>query len=131
MKFVVQELPYLDNWRWLSRQIRCGLDPNEPRLIEHYLAEGRYLARCTGTSSWMVSMTSFRLMIDSASDQALPWHWRCLCLDQAWRPLRDLRNAAHTPSQLQLWQQCAGILARCELLPSIPFTDLLQGYSDE
>lgn len=40
MKSVLRELPYLENWRWLSRRIRCALDPDEPRLIEHYLAEG-------------------------------------------------------------------------------------------
>ena len=43
MKSVLRELPYLENWRWLSRRIRCALEPDEPRLIEHYLAEGRYL----------------------------------------------------------------------------------------
>ena len=38
MKPVLRELPYLENWRWLSRRIRCALEPDEPRLIEHYLA---------------------------------------------------------------------------------------------
>jgi hypothetical protein len=131
MSTAVHELPYLQNWRWLSRQIRCALVPNEPRVIDHYLAEGRYLARFTPTPSWSVAHTSFRLLLDTAQDQALPWHWRGLCLDQAWRPLRDLRNAADTPHHLKQWQACAQQLARCELLPSIPVTDLLQGYSDE
>jgi len=131
MKPVVQELPHLQNWRWLSRQIRCALDPHEPRLIDHYFAEGRYLARFTAVPRWTVAATSFNLMLDTATDQALPWHWRCLCLDQAWRPLRDLRGAAFEPAQVRQWQHQAHRLARCELLPSIPLTDLLQGYSDE
>ena len=33
MSSVLHEDPYLESWRWMSRQIRCGLDPNEPRLI--------------------------------------------------------------------------------------------------
>ena len=131
MRNAVRDLSYLDNWRWLGRQIRCALVPDEPRVIDHYLAEGRYLARFTPTPSWSVAHTSFRLLLDTARDQALPWHWRGLCLDQTWRPLRDLRNAVQHPHHLRQWQACAHQLARCELLPSIPFTDLLQGYSDE
>ena len=87
MSSVLHEDPYLESWRWMSRQIRCGLDPNEPRLIEHYLNEGRYLACCTATHPWTIAETSLRLLIDTASDIALPWHWRSLCMDQAWRPL--------------------------------------------
>ena len=51
MNAVLHEDPYLESWRWMSRQIRCCLDPNEPRLIEHYLNEGRYLACFTATHS--------------------------------------------------------------------------------
>ena len=50
MSSALHEQPYLESWRWMSRQIRCGMDPDEPRLIDHYLAEGRYLACCTATS---------------------------------------------------------------------------------
>lgn len=39
MSTALHEQPYLESWRWMSRQIRCALDPDEPRLIEHYLAE--------------------------------------------------------------------------------------------
>lgn len=72
MKSVLRELPYLENWRWLSRRIRCALDPDEPRLIEHYLAEGRYLVCCTETSPWTVALTAFRLLLDTACDRMLP-----------------------------------------------------------
>ncbi len=131
MKPALQELPHLENWRWLSHQIRCAMAPDEPRLIEHYLAEGRYLARCTATPAWNIAQTSLRLLLDTATDTLLPWHWRCLCLDQAWRPLRDLRSAAHTAEQRVTWQAYAAQLARSELLPSTPLYDLPQGYSDE
>jgi hypothetical protein len=47
MSSALHEQPYLESWRWMSRQIRCAMEPDEPRLIEHYLAEGRYLACCT------------------------------------------------------------------------------------
>lgn len=97
MRRVLHELSYLENWRALSLRIRCALEPDEPRLIEHYLAEGRYLARFTATPQPMIAETTFRLLMDTARDTVLPWHWRCLCLDQVWRPLRDLQAIATTP----------------------------------
>ena len=131
MSSALHEGSYLESWRWMSRQIRCGLAPDEPRLIEHYLAEGRYLACCTTTSAWTIAVTSFRLLLDTASDPALPWHWRSLCLDQAWRPLRDLETQALCTCRLKRWQSFAWQLATCELLPSIPLEALVQGFPDE
>ncbi|MEG1042547.1 MAG: FagA protein [Pseudomonas sp.] len=130
MKSVLHELPYLENWRWLSRRIRCAMEPDEPRLIDHYLAEGRYLVCCTDTSAWTVALTSFRLLLDTACDQMLPWHWRCLCLDQAWKPLLQLRKL-DGGEQGQRWQPFALQLANCTLLPSISFAELMQGLDDE
>ncbi|QKZ06725.1 MULTISPECIES: FagA protein [Pseudomonas] len=131
MKSAVQEQSYLENWRWLSRQIRCALSPNDPRIIEDYMAEGRFLISCGAASAWTVARTAFRLLLDTATDPALPWHWRCLCLDQAYRPLRDMRLAARNAEHLQLWHQHGRQLAVCTLEPSISFSDLLQGHPDE
>jgi hypothetical protein len=123
MDSVLHESPYLENWRALSLRIRCALDPDEPRLIEHYLAEGRYLARFTATPKPLIAESTFRLLIDTASDTALPWHWRCLCLDQAWRPLRDMQALAQSPAQQQRFQAFAQRLATCALKPSVVLTD--------
>ncbi|RRV06094.1 FagA protein [Pseudomonas sp. v388] len=131
MRSVLYELPYLENWRGLSLRIRCALEPDEPRLIEHYLAEGRYLARFTATPQTLIAETSLRLLLDTARDTVLPWHWRCLCLDQAWRPLRDVQALALTPARRQRWEACVRELATCVLQPSISLTELVQGSSDE
>ena len=93
--------------------------------------EGRYLAGCTATSPWMISETAFRLLLDTASDVALPWHWRNLCLDQAWRPLRDLEQQSLCRCRLKRWQSHAWALATCALEPSIPLIELVQGSPDE
>ncbi|WP_144935349.1 FagA protein [Pseudomonas alabamensis] len=130
MKTALHELPYLENWRWLSRRIRCALEPDEPRVIDHYLAEGRYLVCCTDTSAWTVALTSFRLLLDTACDRMLPWHWRCICLDQAWRPLLQLRTLDRREYN-DRWQPYATQLATCVLLPSISSDELMQGHDDE
>ncbi|MFK3969700.1 FagA protein [Pseudomonas sp. NPDC087358] len=131
MGTVLHESPYMENWRALSLRIRCALDSDEPRVIDHYLAEGRYLARFTATPQALIAESTFRLLIDTARDTALPWHWRSLCLDQAWRPLRDLQALAHSPCQHQRWQVFARQLATCVLLPSISPAELMQGCFDE
>lgn len=58
------------------------------------------------------------------------WHWRCLCLDLAWRPLLDMRNLDRQ-EQNQRWQPYALQLANCRLLPSISPDELMQGFDDE
>lgn len=62
------------------------------RLIEHYLAEGH-----------VRSLLYVYVILDVPSRRSgfcwthhyrpalLPWHWRSLCLDHAWRPLRDMK----------------------------------------
>ncbi len=131
MSAFLRDSPCQDYWRWLSVQIRCALMPDEPRLIDRYLGQGAHVVCCTATAPWTVAETSLRLLLDTARDQALPWHWRNLCLDQAWRPLRDLRAAATSLEHRRRWQGWAAQLAGCCLKPSISSTELLQGYSDE
>lgn len=131
MGHALHESPYLQHWRALGLKIRCALEPDEPRLIEHYLAEGRYLARFTATPSRLIAKSSFNLLLDTARDTALPWHWRSLCLDQTWRPLRDLQAQVCCQHQRQIWQRLAHELATCTLEPSISLFELLEGRCDE
>ena len=86
-----------------------------------------------GVAKWQpyAGLVYFHLLLDTASDIALPWHWRSLCLDQAWRPLRDLEKLSQCACRLKRWQSFAWRLATCELLPSISVSDLVQGSSDE
>ena len=129
---VLHLLPaHLENWRTLSLRIRCAFEPDEPRLIDHYLAEGRYLARFTATPQRLIVETSFRLLMDTARDTMLPWHWRSLCVDQTWRPLRDLQALIQSPADYERWQACTWQLATCLLQPSISLTELVQGNCDE
>lgn len=128
MTSAVRELPYLDHWRWLGQQVRCALRPDEPRVIDHYFAAGRCLARFTPMGPQAVAHTTFRLLLDTACDIALPWHWRNQCLDQAWRPLRDLHGLAEGAAALRCWQAHAQALAQCELLPSISYQAPQEGH---
>ncbi len=91
-----------DRWYRLGTRIRCALEPDEPRLVEQYLCEARYLAAWEPVPAWRLFEKCFQLLLDSSRDIALPWHWRVLCLDHAislyancnaWRPLPPSANA--------------------------------------
>ncbi|MFH7416950.1 FagA protein, partial [Pseudomonas syringae pv. tagetis] len=58
-------------------------------------------------------------------------HRRGLCLDQAWRPLRDLQAIASPRARRQRWHACVHQLASCVLQPSIPLSELVQGHCYE
>lgn len=88
MSFEAHDPQALDHWYWLGTQIRCALDPDEPRLLDQYLGEARYLAGWEGVAAWPLFEKAYNLLLDTGRDPILPWHWRSLCLDYAYRPLR-------------------------------------------
>ncbi|WP_236614302.1 hypothetical protein [Stutzerimonas azotifigens] len=72
---------------------------------------------------WRAAETTFRLLLDTAHDHALPWHWRCLCLDHAYRPLRELESLACSEAQQCRLSLLCRQLAVTELVPSFPYLE--------
>ena len=60
MSFEAHDPQALDHWYWLGTQIRCALDPDEPRLLDQYLGEARYLAGWEGVAAWPLFEKSSR-----------------------------------------------------------------------
>jgi len=119
----------LEHWHWLKSKIRCALDANDPGLIGRFMAEGARLVRQGRLSSWYAASISFRLLIDTAHDPALPWHWRCLCLDYAFAPLATLAAKAQTPAEQQQIDGFTWQLSK-PLAPSLPYLELLSKDHD-
>ena len=99
MSFEAHDPQALDHWYWLGTQIRCALDPDEPRLLDQYLGEARYLAGWEGVAAWPLFEKAYNLLLDTGRDPILPWHWRSLCLDYAYRPLCELQRLTTNGSQ--------------------------------
>lgn len=94
--------PHLDRkqrWLWAAIRIRCALQPDEPRLIPHYLTEADALVRRMRLSPWEAAWRAAELLAGTAADRALPGHWRHLCLDHLHQPLARLACCALTPQQ--------------------------------
>lgn len=127
MRFRTSNTPCLDCWHWLGFRIRCALLPDEPRLLELHWAQGRQLVEHGRLCPWRMSLTTLTLLMDTACDTALPWHWRSVCLDHAYRSLYALQHLA-----VDREQQCSLIRARNRLAtlrmqPSLSMAELAEG----
>ncbi|KXU37294.1 hypothetical protein AXE65_03620 [Ventosimonas gracilis] len=119
----------LEHWHWLKSKIRCALDVDDCGLISRFMAEGARLVRQGRLSNWYAASISFRLLIDTAHDPALPWHWRCLCLDYAFAPLATLTAGAQTAEEQQQIDCFTWQLSK-PLAPSLPYLALLSKDHD-
>lgn len=96
-------MPPLERWNLLAMRVRCGLSPDDPRAIDHLFTMGGYLYESGDASAWEVAHRTASLLIDTAADDALPWQWRCRCLDQVARPLgvmQHIGRMSDTPPHL-------------------------------
>lgn len=123
--------PCLDCWYWQAFRIRCALSPDEPRLLDQYELHARQLVAYGRLNPWRMASQVLELLLDTACDQALPWHWRSFCLDRAWRPLSLLEQlACDRPRQLRL-NHLRNRLATLRLSPSLSFNEPVEGNSHE
>ncbi|CAD5106778.1 FagA protein [Zestomonas carbonaria] len=124
MKTPWRQTVSLDNWHWLKTKIRCALAADDPQLIDQFMAETQVMVGLGRISPWRAAEAAFRLLLDTAHDYSLPWHWRCLCLDHAYRPLRDLERLARGEAQRYRLSLLGRQLALTELIPSLPYLEL-------
>ncbi|VXD03103.1 conserved hypothetical protein [Pseudomonas sp. 8Z] len=120
--------PCANCWRWQGFVLRCALRPDEPRLFDVHEWHGRQLVAHGLLDAWRVSRITFELLLDSASDPALPWHWRCLCLDRAYRPLLVLQRLATDLKRQHCLNRLRNRLATLRLEPSLSFNESAEGY---
>ena len=123
--------PCLDCWHWQGFRIRCALLPDEPRLLDQYEFHGCQLVASGRLDAWRMSVLVLELLLDTASDPALPWHWRSLCLDRAWRPLHSLEKLACNLERQRSLICLRNRLATLRLPPSLTFNEPVEGNSHE
>lgn len=86
--------------------VRYGSQPENPRVL------GRYLDACDARARRAPLRTAraiydeaFDLLLDAVSDDCNPRHWRALCLDHLYRPLKGLAALANSESQRQMLRE--------------------------
>ncbi len=92
-----------ERWRLAGMRVRLCVHPDEPRLVNRYLAAADELHIAHGLPRWEIALETAWLLVAVAADRGLPMHWRCLCLDHVHRPLAMLVRLADDD---QRWRQC-------------------------
>ncbi len=106
-----------ERWRKAGRHVRICAHPDEPRLIERYLALGTELHLQHGLPLWNIALESAWLLHGTAADRALPMHWRTLCVDYIHRPLSVLDSLADTETRAHQRAQFRWQLALLDMDP--------------
>lgn len=113
--------PALECWRWLALQIACGLQPEQPDLLDRYRQAGDQLLEMGLIDAQALAEQQLEVLYRSACNVLLPWHWRCQCMNRLCLPMEALgRLAAHDPSLQPRLSALRLRLARTEMQPSEP-----------
>lgn len=96
-------------WDRIGLGVRCAYNPQRPDVLHHYMQAGRRLSRLQPQREALIQRRMLDLLLHTATDEALPWHWRAVCLEHTAWPLARLTSlwsgsahpAAHAPVQLE------------------------------
>lgn len=82
-----------DSFDALSHLVRYGLRPEQPRLMQRWLAQSKQ-AKLDDEALWLLHEHQFYLLLETLCDDLVPSHWRSLCLDHIYQPLMALNELA-------------------------------------
>uniref|UniRef100_UPI0035149331 hypothetical protein n=1 Tax=Pontibacterium sp. TaxID=2036026 RepID=UPI0035149331 len=86
------------DYNTLERMIRNGHQPDNPCLLDRYLAlgEARASAYRPAAARHAVHMRTYTTLLETICDSCIATHWRVLCLDQIYKPLIAMERLAST-----------------------------------
>jgi hypothetical protein len=105
-------------WRAAGLAVRLCTDGDEPRLIPRYLEPGDDLIRQFATAEWRVVTQTASLLLRTTADHALPLHWRSLCADYLYLPLRRLARHAQAHARADELRALRTQLLQLRLAPA-------------
>lgn len=87
-----------ESHRQLRDKIRWGKEPDNPALIPLWLAQEDD-GQETAPLPWRRQCyeNQFILLLETLVDELVAPHWRCLCLDNIYRPLQSLKKISDCP----------------------------------
>jgi len=84
----------LRRWQRLEITVRCALEAGNPARLGQFIGAAARLVAEDALAEWATHERCFNVLMNTAEDAALPWHWRCMCIDFACRPLARLTTLA-------------------------------------
>ncbi len=85
-------------WERIGLGVRCAYNPQRPEVLQHYVQAGRRLSSLNPAQEARVQRRMLELLLHTAADVALPWHWRAACLEHTAWPLARLTRLLGVPA---------------------------------
>lgn len=79
-------------WERIGLGVRCAYNPQRPEVLCCYVQAGRRLSRLEPEREAQIQRRMLDLLLNTAADEALPWHWRAVCLEHTVWPLSRLTS---------------------------------------
>lgn len=82
----------LQRWDRIGIGIRCAYNPQRPSVIRLWLGVGRGLGVGGVIDERAAHRRMLEVLLQTAHDEALPWGWRCACVEHATLPAARLTS---------------------------------------
>lgn len=82
----------LRRWDRIGIGVRCGYNPFCACAVRYYLDAGRRVAASGVHPEAQVHQRMLTVLLQTARDEALPWAWRAVCLENTTLPLARLTS---------------------------------------
>ncbi len=83
-------------WQRIGLGIRLSYNPDRADILRLWIALGSRLVRAGDVDEPLLWRYALRLLLQTASDETLPWRWRAACLDHTARPVARLTTLLST-----------------------------------
>ncbi|KZX79385.1 hypothetical protein A3715_08400 [Oleiphilus sp. HI0009] len=122
----------------LRKQVRYGLSPDSPALINEWLAidrccyQGFYhgvCSTCCIKEQQSYLELQFRCLLEAVLDELVPLQWRCTCLDHIYKPLFNLKKICNDDDSKQRLQTMFSELALMSSYFNASLTGLISQQS--
>jgi hypothetical protein len=111
----------LRRWDRVGIGVRCAYNPFCACGLRAYLQLARQLIASGVRPERWVQQRALSVLLQTARDEALPWHWRSVCLDYAAMPLARLKTLLEPTDPVALSAMaCAVQAASDELEAKLP-----------
>jgi hypothetical protein len=110
----------LNLWDRLGLSVRCAYCPTNSNLIRCYVALGRQLVRRGVLTELVANQRMLKLLLRTAGDEALPWFWRCVCIEHTAMPQARLVSQLKLHDPLAVEAVLAAVQQARDALPCQP-----------
>jgi hypothetical protein len=111
----------LRHWDRIGIGVRCAYNPFCACGLRAYLQVARQVIAAGARAEVQVHQRTLSVLLQTARDAALPWHWRSVCLDHAAMPLARLRTLLGPTDKVAVQAMfCAVQAATDELWATLP-----------